>query len=68
MSDDVHQNKSKFSEETLANWPARVGGMLIFLGTGLSMVSQGWQADVAIGVALLGLVLVLGGRKKSSAR
>lgn len=68
MSDDVNQNEAESSNETPASWPARIGGVLIFLGTGLSMVLQNWQADAAMGAALLGLVLVLAGRGKTKNR
>jgi hypothetical protein len=40
-------------------WPARVGGALVLLGTALSMVLRDWQAEVAMGAALVGFVLVL---------
>ena len=68
MNGDFNPNDAESSDETPPSWPARIGGALIFLGTGFSMVLQDWQADAAMGAALLGLVLVLGGRGKSSAR
>jgi len=68
MSDDLNQNEAESADEAPASWLARLGGVLIFLGTGLSMVLQGWQADAAMGAALLGLVLVMVGRKRSSGR
>jgi hypothetical protein len=64
MSDDLNQSELEYCEETPASWPARIGGVLIFLGTGLSMVLQDWQADTAMGAALLGFVLVLAGRRQ----
>jgi len=57
------------SPDAIANtWPARIGGVLIVVGTGLSMVLQNWQSEVAMGVALIGLVLVLVRRGKSPGR
>ncbi len=68
MLDDANQNAAESSNETPTSWPARIGGLLIFLGTGLSMVLEGWQADAAMGVALLGFVLALAGRGKTKNR
>jgi hypothetical protein len=64
MSDDLSQNEAESAKETPASWSASIGGVLIFLGTGLSMVLQDWLAEAAMGAALLGLVLVMIGRKK----
>ena len=49
----------------MAGWSARLGGLFILLGTGLSMVLQDWQADIAMGVGLLGLVMVLWTKKNT---
>jgi hypothetical protein len=65
MRNDNEQNESDVSAEPLASWPSLIGGVLILLGTGLSMVLQGGLADMAMGAGLLGLVLVLARRKRT---
>jgi hypothetical protein len=57
MNDDLEQNTT--------SWPSRLGGVLIFLGTGLSMILKDWQAEAAMAAALIGLVLVLAGNLKT---
>lgn len=64
MRNDSDQNGTEPLEQSPAGGLARIGGALIVLGTGLSMVLEGWQADAAMGAALLGLILALAGRAK----
>jgi hypothetical protein len=66
MCNDNEQIESDVSTEPPASWPSLIGGALLLLGTGLSMVLQGWLADIAMGAALLGLVLVLVRRGKTN--
>ena len=66
MGDNLNANDTEDLTETPVSWPTRIGGVLILLGTGLSMILQNEMAEVAMGAALLGLVLVLGWRKTSA--
>lgn len=63
-----NHNPTQTDEDIPTNWTARLGGALLLLGTVLSMVLGDWLADIAMGAALVGLILVLAGRGKSRAR